>query len=163
MHLLKDILPKINQLKAEGKSIVFTNGCFDILHAGHVDYLQAASQLADFLVIAVNSDDSVKRLEKGAERPVNSEKNRLKLISALGFVHTAFIFNEDTPLACIAEITPDILVKGADYDPKETDHNAKTYIVGSKEVLSYGGEVSVVKLTEGFSTTLLIVKIKRAY
>lgn len=163
MHLLKDILPQINQLKADGISIVFTNGCFDILHAGHVDYLQAASQLADCLVVAVNSDDSVKRLEKGAERPVNSEVNRLKLISALGFVHTAFVFDEDTPLACITEIIPDILVKGADYDPKETDPNSKSYIVGSKEVFAYGGEVSVIELTEGFSTTLLIEKIKRAY
>ncbi len=160
---LKDKINLIQEWKAAGKKVVFTNGCFDILHAGHVDYLQAASRLGDHLVVAVNSDDSVKRLEKGAERPVNSEDNRLKLIEALSCVSSAFIFDEDTPLKCISEIQPSILVKGADYDPSETDETSKKYIVGSREVLAFGGEVSVVELTEGFSTTKLIEKIKKAY
>ncbi len=163
MLQLKDISAEIQQLKAAGKSIVFTNGCFDILHAGHVDYLQSASLLGDYLIVAVNSDDSVKRLDKGVLRPVNNEANRVKLIGALKCVHAAFIFDEDTPLACISELTPNLLVKGADYDPKETNATSKKYIVGSKEVLAYGGEVSVVELTEGFSTTNLIQRIKKAY
>ncbi len=163
MHHLSNNIAQINSWKTEGKSIVFTNGCFDILHVGHVDYLTAASQLGDVLIVAVNSDDSVKRLEKGEERPVNSELDRLKLISSLKCVSEAFIFDEDTPLKCISEIHPNILVKGADYDPKEVDETSKKYIVGSKEVLSYGGEVCVVELTEGFSTTKLIERIKKAY
>lgn len=163
MHNLKDNIAQINAWKDAGKKVVFTNGCFDILHVGHVDYLQAASQLGDYLVVAVNSDDSVKRLEKGTGRPVNDELSRLKLIAALKCVAVAFIFNEDTPLDCISAIKPDVLVKGADYDPKETDATSKKYIVGSEEVLAYGGEVSVVELTEGFSTTKLIERIKKAY
>lgn len=163
MHRLNTQIEQLTKWKNEGKSLVFTNGCFDLLHVGHVDYLTAASKLGDILVVAVNSDDSVKRLEKGEGRPVNSELNRLQLISALSCVKLAFIFNEDTPIECINSIQPDILVKGADYDPSETDPSSKKYIVGSAEVLSYGGEVSVIELTEGFSTTKLIERIKKAY
>ena len=163
MQNLKDNITQIKEWKAAGKKVIFTNGCFDILHAGHVDYLTSASALGDHLVVAVNSDDSVKRLEKGSERPVNNELNRLKLISALKCVSAAFIFNENTPLECISAITPHVLVKGADYDPAQTDSSALNYIVGSKEVLAYGGHVQVVALTEGFSTTRLIEKIKKAY
>ena len=163
MYNLTDSLEQISTWKKQEKTIVFTNGCFDILHVGHVDYLTEASKLGDELIVAVNSDDSVKRLEKGEERPVNSELNRVKLISALECVSSAFIFDEDTPLECLNQIKPDILVKGADYDSDETDENSKTYIVGSKEVRSFGGSVSTVELTEGFSTTKLIEKIKKAY
>lgn len=163
MSNLNSSLSLIQKWAAEGKSIVFTNGCFDILHVGHVDYLTEASKLGDCLVVAVNSDDSVKRLEKGEGRPVNSQANRLKLISSLACVEHAFVFDEDTPLKCISAIKPSILVKGADYDPQETDEDSKRYIVGSKEVRTYGGQVSVVQLTEGFSTTALIDKIKKAY
>ncbi|MFK7755763.1 MAG: adenylyltransferase/cytidyltransferase family protein [Flavobacteriales bacterium] len=163
MFLNSEHITKIRGLQASDQKVVFTNGCFDILHAGHVDYLTAASELGDYLVVAVNSDDSVRRLEKGTGRPVNDELNRLKLIASLKCVSSAFIFDEDTPLECISLIQPEILVKGADYDPEETDPNSKTYIVGSKEVLTYGGQVSVVELTEGFSTTKLIERIKKAY
>jgi rfaE bifunctional protein nucleotidyltransferase chain/domain len=163
MSTLKNNIAQIQKWKADGDKIVFTNGCFDILHVGHVDYLTAASQLGEKLVVAVNTDDSVKRLDKGTNRPVNDEQSRVKLISALECVSCAFLFYEDTPLEIINQLKPDILVKGADYDPAETDENSKKYIVGSKEVLTAGGEVSVVELTEGFSTTKLIERIKKAY
>jgi len=163
MSTLKNNIEQIREWQAAGEKIVFTNGCFDILHVGHVDYLSATSKLGTKLVVAVNSDDSVKRLDKGTNRPVNDEQSRLKLISALACVSCAFLFNEDTPLEVINEINPDVLVKGADYDPAETDENSKKYIVGSKEVLALKGEVSVIELTDGFSTTQLIDKIKKAY
>ena len=163
MSNLNNNIAKINAWKAAGEKLVFTNGCFDILHAGHVDYLSASAKLGTKLIVAVNSDDSVKRLEKGSGRPVNSELNRLKLISALECVALAFLFNEDTPLQAISEIMPNVLVKGADYDPAETDEKSKKYIVGSKEVLASKGEVSVIELTQGFSTTKLIERIKNAY
>jgi len=163
MSNLNNNIAKINAWKAAGEKLVFTNGCFDILHVGHVDYLSASAKLGTKLIVAVNSDDSVKRLEKGSGRPVNSELNRLKLISALECVALAFLFNEDTPLQAISEIMPNVLVKGADYDPAETDEKSKKYIVGSKEVLASKGEVSVIELTQGFSTTKLIERIKNAY
>ena len=163
MSNLNNNIAKINAWKAAGEKLVFTNGCFDILHVGHVDYLSASAKLGTKLIVAVNSDDSVKRLEKGSGRPVNSELNRLKLISALECVALAFLFNEDTPLQAISEVMPNVLVKGADYDPAETDEKSKKYIVGSKEVLASKGEVSVIELTQGFSTTKLIERIKNAY
>jgi len=163
MSIIKNNIEQIRKWQAAGKKIVFTNGCFDILHVGHVDYLTEASKLGDKLVVAINTDDSVKRLDKGTNRPVNDEQSRLKLISALQYVSAAFLFDEDTPLEVINIIKPNILVKGADYDPAETDENSKKYIVGSKEVLASGGEVSVVELTDGFSTTKLIDRIKKAY
>ncbi len=163
MSTLNNYIALIQKWQAAGEKIVFTNGCFDILHVGHVDYLTAASQLGTKLVVAVNTDDSVKRLDKGTNRPVSDEQNRIKLISALKCVACSFLFNQDTPLEIISKVKPDVLVKGADYDPAETDESSKRYIVGSKEVLAMGGEVSVVELTEGFSTTKLIDRIKKAY
>ncbi len=163
MFLSPELIAEIKALQASGKKVVFTNGCFDILHVGHADYLQKSSELGDALIVAVNTDDSVKRLEKGSGRPVNSEANRLKMIQSLKAVHSAFLFDEDTPLAAINALRPDILVKGADYDPSETDQNSPRYIVGSAEVKKYGGEVKAISITEGFSTTSLIQKIKKAY
>ncbi len=139
------------RLKKSGEVIVFTNGCFDILHAGHVTYLEKAKQLGDILVVGVNSDSSVKRL-KGPDRPVNSERDRLKIISALGAVDYAVLFSEDTPLELICRVRPDILVKGADWK--------KDQIAGAEEVESWGGKVKQIPLVPGRSTTRVLKKIE---
>ncbi|MCZ6172303.1 D-glycero-beta-D-manno-heptose-7-phosphate kinase [Campylobacter ureolyticus] len=134
-------------LKNSDKKIVFTNGCFDILHAGHIKYLNKAKKLGDILIIGLNSDSSVKRL-KGNTRPINSQNSRALLLSALEFVDFVVIFDEDTPLNLIEKIRPDILVKGADYAGKE--------VVGS----NIAKEVVLVDFEDGFSTTNIINKIK---
>ena len=134
-------------LKNSDKKVVFTNGCFDILHAGHIKYLNKAKKLGDILIIGLNSDSSVKRL-KGKTRPINSQNSRALLLSALEFVDFVVIFDEDTPLNLIEKIRPDILVKGADYTGKE--------VVGS----NIAKEVVLVEFEDGFSTTNIINKIK---
>ena len=134
------------------KKIVFTNGCFDILHKGHVDYLSAARSLGDILVVGVNSDDSVKRLGKSPERPINNESSRAYLIASLQVVDSVIVFNEDTPYELIKAVQPNILVKGGDWKPEN--------IVGADIVKARGGQVLSIELTEGFSTTSLIQKIK---
>lgn len=133
------------------KKIVFTNGCFDILHIGHIRYLQQASLLGDILVVGVNSDDSVKRL-KGHERPINSEKDRVELLSALGFVDYVIVFKEDTPYELVRTLQPDILVKGGDYSPND--------VVGRDIIKSRGGEVVIIPYVEGRSTTKIIEKLR---
>jgi rfaE bifunctional protein nucleotidyltransferase chain/domain len=133
-----------------GEKIVFTNGVFDILHAGHIRYLEAAAQLGDRLIIAVNSDDTVRKL-KGESRPINVLASRLYILASLSFVDAVFPFTEDTPIEVIKELKPDVLVKGGDYKPEN--------IVGAKEVLSWGGRVEVIPFVEGFSTTRLESKI----
>lgn len=143
----------------DDKKVVFTNGCFDILHRGHVSYLAKSSNYGDYMVVGVNADESVRKLNKGEDRPINDEESRAILIAALEFVDLVVIFNDSTPLALINELKPNVLIKGADYDPNEKDENAKTYIVGSKEVLNNGGDVVVVELEDGFSTTNIINKI----
>lgn len=132
------------------KKIVFTNGCFDILHRGHVTYLNEAKKLGDVLVIGLNSDASVKRL-KGESRPINSEQDRKFVLENLKAVDFVEIFEEDTPLNLIQKITPNILVKGGDWKPEQ--------IVGSDYVLSKGGEVKSLNFVDGFSTTNTIEKI----
>ena len=134
-----------------GKSIVFTNGVFDILHAGHIFSLSQAAKEADFLIIGVNSDDSVKRL-KGEQRPLNNQDSRALLLASLLMVDAVVIFEEDTPLELINSIKPDVLVKGGDYTIEQ--------IVGAKEVISNGGRVVINPVTEGYSTTTLIDKLK---
>lgn len=151
---------RINAWKAQGKKIVFTNGCFDILHKGHVTYLAKAADFGTKLVVAVNSDDSVKRLGKAPNRPINEELSRATIIASLAFVDLVVVFNEDTPLELVSVLNPDVLVKGADYNPNETDPKAKTYIVGSDFIKRNGGEVKVVDLEAGFSSTALIEKMK---
>jgi rfaE bifunctional protein nucleotidyltransferase chain/domain len=131
----------------EGKTIVFTNGCFDILHKGHVSYLNEAKKLGDYLVIGLNSDASVKRL-KGDTRPVNSELDRKFVLENLKAVDFVEIFTEDTPLNLIKTIMPDILVKGGDWKPEQ--------IVGSKEVIQNGGDVYSLNFVDGYSTTKII-------
>lgn len=141
------------QWKANGDKVVFTNGCFDILHLGHIDYLEKSSEFGTQMVVAVNSDASVRTLEKGVERPVNSEYARARLIAALGFVSMVLIFGESTPLELIQALNPDVLVKGDDYTIET--------IVGAKEVIAAGGEVKTIALVPDYSTTKIIQKLKQ--
>ncbi|WP_456470182.1 D-glycero-beta-D-manno-heptose 1-phosphate adenylyltransferase, partial [Caminibacter sp.] len=136
-----------NDLKNQNKKIVFTNGCFDILHLGHVKYLQKAKSLGDKLIVGVNSNESVKRL-KGSDRPVNDEYDRAYLLASLEVVDYVVIFEEDTPYELIKKIKPDVLVKGKDYEGKK--------VVGS----DIAGEVKLIEFVEGRSTTSIIKKVK---
>ncbi|MFA5116070.1 MAG: D-glycero-beta-D-manno-heptose 1-phosphate adenylyltransferase [Candidatus Omnitrophota bacterium] len=144
---------RLISLKKEGKRIVFTNGCFDILHYGHVKYLQEAKNKGDILVVAVNSDSSVKKL-KGPFRPIVGQKNRTRVLSALESVDFVTIFSEDTPLKLIKLLRPDILVKGGDWDKKS--------IVGGRLVESWGGKVISLPYVKDQSTTNIIDKIGKA-
>lgn len=139
--------------------VVFTNGCFDILHKGHVTYLAKAASLGRRLVVAVNSDQSVSRL-KGPERPINNEESRSLIIASLEVVDLVIVFEDDTPLEIIKRLKPNILAKGADYDPTITDETDSKYIIGANEVKSYNGEVLAIDLEDGFSTTQIINRVK---
>lgn len=143
----------LKRLHSRGKKIVFTNGCFDILHVGHVDYLSKARRLGDVLVIGLNSDRSVKSL-KGSGRPINNERDRAKVLSALAFVDYVCIFTEPTPERLIKTLKPDVLVKGGDW--KVAD------IVGGDFVKSLGGRVKNIPFVKGYSTTSLISKIENS-
>lgn len=138
------------QWKADGKTIAFTNGCFDLLHAGHIATLTGAAAEADVLVVGLNADTSVKKL-KGEGRPVNDEQARATVLAALEAVDAVVIFSEETPLKTILSLKPDVLVKGGDYTPES--------IVGAKEVASWGGKVVVNPIVPGFSTTTIIEKL----
>jgi D-glycero-beta-D-manno-heptose 1-phosphate adenylyltransferase len=135
-----------------GKKIVFTNGCFDILHLGHVEYLAKAADLGHVLIVGINSDNSVKKI-KGSERPVNKEEQRLMLVASLHFVNAVVLFDEETPYELIKLIQPDILVKGKDYSEKD--------IVGADIVKANNGEVITIELTEGYSSSAIIEKLKK--
>ncbi|MCK4980189.1 MAG: D-glycero-beta-D-manno-heptose 1-phosphate adenylyltransferase [Candidatus Delongbacteria bacterium] len=156
---LEEISNIVSELRSENKEIVFTNGVFDILHRGHVDYLKEAATFGNILIVGVNSDSSVKRL-KGDDRPLNSELDRAFILSELRSVDYVVIFEDDTPIDLIKLIKPDILVKGGDYDPKVTDTSDARYIVGSDIVLGNGGVVKIVELTPERSTTDTINKIR---
>ncbi|WP_076791667.1 D-glycero-beta-D-manno-heptose 1-phosphate adenylyltransferase [Chlorobium sp. KB01] len=149
-----EALVNVRAWQADGKKVVFTNGCFDILHAGHVEYLAAAKQLGDILLIGLNSDASVRRL-KGVHRPVCSEADRAAVLAALQAVDAVTLFEEDTPESLINLLLPDILVKGADW--------AVEQIAGAKAVLENGGKVLTVPLLEGRSTSNIIDKILQLY
>jgi len=138
----------------EGEKVVFTNGCFDIVHLGHIDYLEKARALGNRLVLGLNTDASVSRL-KGPLRPVVNETARARLIAALSFVDTVILFDEPTPLQLIEALGPDILVKGDDYSVEN--------IVGADFVTANGGEVKTIPLVKGYSTSSLIEKIRAAY
>lgn len=155
------IEPLIQQWKSERATIVFTNGVFDILHLGHVTYLQKAKELGDRLVVGMNTDASVRRLNKGPERPIHDEYARAKVLLALKCVDAVVLFDEDTPLQIIERIQPHVLVKGGDYDPNETDIHSKKYIVGSRETKSRGGVVCSIDLVNGYSTTQAVHKIRK--
>jgi rfaE bifunctional protein nucleotidyltransferase chain/domain len=140
------------QLREEGKRLVFTNGCFDLIHAGHVDYLARAQELGDALIVGVNDDDSVRRL-KGANRPLMPLADRMQVLAALRSVDYVVAFAEDNPAELIAAVKPQVLVKGGDYTPDD--------VVGKSTVESYGGKVVIIPLLPGRSTTGLIGKIAR--
>ena len=142
-----------------GLKVAFTNGCFDILHKGHVTYLTQASDCANRLVVGLNTDASVRRQGKGENRPVNDEDARMTVLAGLGVVDLVVLFDQDTPLELIQELLPDYVVKGADYDPAENDPTSKKYIVGKEVMNSNGGEVIAIPLVEGFSTTGIIEKL----
>ncbi len=148
---LEKILLTVKDLRQKGKKIVFTNGCFDIIHRGHITYLKAAKELGDFLIVGLNSDNSVKRL-KGHTRPVNNENDRALILENLKPVDAVVIFNEDTPIKLIENIKPDFLVKGGDWNNNE--------IVGADFVKSYGGNVVTIKYVDNYSTTSLINRLK---
>lgn len=150
--LLKDNIEIINRIKAERKKIVFTNGCFDLLHVGHVRYLAQAKKLGDFLIIGLNSDCSVKEL-KGEDRPINSFEDRATLLSAIESVDSVIKFEEQTPENLIKDIVPDILVKGGDYNIED--------IVGYQTVMQNGGQVKTLSFYDGYSSTNYINKIKK--
>jgi len=149
-----EALETVRQWQATGKKVVFSNGCFDILHAGHVEYLEAARELGDVLVIGLNSDASVRRL-KGTMRPICCENDRAALLSALRCVDCVTLFDDDTPEELITMLIPDILVKGADWDVER--------IAGASAVLAHGGEVLTLPLLEGRSTSTIIETIKERY
>lgn len=150
---LSELVLQVKQWKADGKKIVFTNGCFDLLHAGHIAYLTEAASLGDVLILGLNSDASVQKL-KGPQRPINNETTRSSLLSAMFFINAVVFFSEDTPLELIKAIQPDILVKGGDYKPEE--------IVGAKETIANGGKVEVLTFLPGYSSTAIINKIKNS-
>lgn len=154
-----DLVAACRALHDAGRRIVFTNGCFDILHRGHVEYLEAARALGDELIVGVNSDASIRRL-KGPRRPITPEVDRAAIIGALRSVSYVTIFNEDTPLELIQVLVPDVLVKGGDYDPDATE--GPTYIVGSDVVRAHGGLVRVITFVDGRSTTDVIERVMSA-
>ncbi|MDP4247410.1 MAG: D-glycero-beta-D-manno-heptose 1-phosphate adenylyltransferase [Bacteroidota bacterium] len=149
---LSELMRQVARLRLLGKTIAFTNGCFDILHKGHIASLSEAAAEADFLIVGVNSDASVGKL-KGPGRPVNEEQSRATILAALLMIDAVVLFGEDTPLELIKTILPDVLVKGGDYTLEQ--------IVGAKEVLEAGGRVVINPLVPGVSTTGLIEKIHR--
>ncbi|MDP4587139.1 MAG: D-glycero-beta-D-manno-heptose 1-phosphate adenylyltransferase [Flavobacteriales bacterium] len=157
---LKSALELVKEWKDNGEKVVFTNGVFDILHLGHVTYLEAAKAEGDRLVLGLNSDESVRRLNKGPERPINPEHARAGVLMALKAIDAVVVFGDDTPLALINALKPDVLVKGGDYDPNETDPSKKTYMVGSTEVRALGGEVVAIPLVDGFSTTNIVRRMR---
>lgn len=156
------VLETIREWSDQGQRIVFTNGVFDILHVGHVDYLTKARALGDRLVVGLNSDASVRRLNKGPERPINPENARKQVLEALRCVDGVLVFGEDTPIEVILRVKPDVLVKGGDYDPEESDPNKKGYMVGAIEVRSWGGSAQVIPLVDGFSTTNIVNRLKNS-
>lgn len=154
-HKIKDLAAAkavVLQWKQAGKKVVFTNGCFDILHLGHVDYLEKARELGDKLVLGLNTDDSVSRF-KGSERPIQNQNSRAHVLASLQFIDLVVFFNEDTPLNLISELVPDVLVKGSDYLAEN--------IVGADVVKRAGGVVKTIGFVPGYSTTRILEKIKK--
>jgi len=143
----------VTSWQQQGFNVVFTNGCFDLIHKGHILYLEEASQQGDKLIVAINADKSVSKL-KGKHRPIKDEENRALIMAALSFVDMVVIFHEETPLELIEKITPDVLVKGGDWKTNQ--------IVGSDHVLDHGGKVLSLQFVKGYSTTALENKIKKA-
>ena len=145
--LINDVKSLVDKLRRNKKKIVFTNGCFDIIHPGHIHLLIKSKSMGDVLIVALNSDSSIKKI-KGEKRPFNIEKDRIKILESIRFVDYVTVFSNKTPKGLIKLIKPDILVKGGDYN--------KTEIVGYKTVIQYGGKVETISLLEGYSTSDLI-------
>ncbi len=152
IFILSELVAAIKGWRVTSKSIAFSNGCFDILHEGHIYSLSQAAKEADMLIVGVNSDASTKRL-KGNERPINNEYSRALLLASLAIVDAVVVFEEDTPLELITAILPDVIVKGGDYTIEQ--------IVGAKEVMANGGRVVINSIVDGFSTTGIIAKIRK--
>jgi len=150
---LQDATLQVKAWQAAGQKVVFTNGCFDLLHLGHVDYLENARNLGERLVIGLNSDSSVSRF-KGPERPLQDQNSRARVLAALQFVDLVVFFNEDTPLELISKLLPNVLVKGSDYLAEN--------IVGADVVKKNGGVVKTIDFVPGYSTTRIVEKIKKS-
>ena len=149
----ENLFELVKLAREDGQQIVMTNGCFDLLHPGHVDYLEKARALGDRLIVAVNDDDSIRRL-KGNQRPINDIEFRTRMLSALDCVNWVVSFSEDTPENLYSKILPDILVKGGDY--------AEDEVIGADSVKKAGGRVEIIPFLEGYSSTELIIKIKQS-
>ena len=149
---LEEALPKLEEVKSQGKKVVFTNGCFDILHMGHIHYLEKSRQLGNYLIVGLNSDASVRAL-KGEGRPVKELASRSAVLAGLASVDMVITFEEDTPLLLIQKVVPDILVKGGDYKKED--------IVGGEYVMQNGGSVEVIEFLEGHSSSALIEKMEK--
>ncbi len=150
----KTLKEKVREWKRQGFTIVFTNGCFDLLHIGHIRYLEAAKGYGDKLIVAVNSDKSVRAI-KGSKKPLVPQEERVELIAALSFVDSITVFDQSTPLELIEYLCPDVLVKGSDW--------AEDEIVGSKTVIAHGGKVIRVPQVEGAATSILIERILKRF
>ena len=148
---LQLLMKKIEKWRSENKKIVFTNGCFDLIHLGHIEILARSSDFGDKLIIGVNSDLSIKKL-KGKNRPIIEESSRIRQLSALEFVDAVILFDEETPIKLIETIKPDVITKGGDYTAKN--------VVGNEIVSQKNGEVVIIPLTQGYSTTSILNKIK---
>lgn len=147
----KALLKQLAYWNFKDKKIVFTNGCFDLLHMGHVDYLAKAASLGDILILGLNTDDSVRRI-KGDSRPIQDEESRAQILAAMQFIDAIVMFDEDTPYDLIKTIQPDFLVKGSDYNAKD--------IVGYDVLMNKGGQVVTIDFLEGYSTSRIVDKIK---
>ena len=147
----KEVQQRMPHIRSISEKLVFTNGCFDLLHPGHIEYLIAARALGSHLIVGINDDDSVRQL-KGTSRPLNPLPDRMTMLAALQCVDYVIPFSEDTPLELISQIRPQVIVKGGDYTPKQ--------MIGSELVQSYGGEVVILPFKKGYSSTQLIEKIK---
>lgn len=161
LHDLESLQEQVLSWHEEGLTVGFTNGVFDILHVGHVNYLNEAASHVDRLVIGLNSDASVRRLNKGPERPINPELARALVLAGLGAIAAVCIFEQDTPQELISRIGPDVLMKGGDYNADCKDASDNSYIVGSAEVLEAGGKVLSIPLVDGFSTTDMVKKLQK--
>ena len=150
---LQQAIRQVEVWKAAGKKIVFTNGCFDLLHPGHIDYLEKAAAHGDIFIIGLNDDDSIRRL-KGETRPINPLSDRAIMLAALRVVDLVVPFSEDTPLNLISALMPDTLIKGGDYQPDD--------IVGAEEVRNNGGQVLVIPFVDGYSSSNLIKRIQNS-
>ena len=148
---LQLLMKKIEKWRSENKKIVFTNGCFDLIHLGHIEILARSSDFGDKLIIGVNSDLSIKKL-KGANRPIIQQSSRIRQLSALEFVDAVILFDEETPIKLIESIKPDVITKGGDYTAKN--------VIGNEVVSQKNGEVVIIPLTQGYSTTSILNKIK---